>query len=111
MSSTKVELIAPQDLEASDTSKYTSPAGGKGSIIDEFTLCNYSGGAITVDIHIGTSVANATFAIKARSLASNATDALPELVGRYIKPGDSIYWKASAATSVAGHASGRELTS
>lgn len=110
MTSTVAEFIAQQDVEGADTSKYTAPAAGKGAVLDHFTMTNYSAGVITVDVHIGGSVASSTFVIKGRSLAAAAVDSFPELIGRYIKPGDQIFWKASAATSVNGHASGRELT-
>lgn len=109
MSSTKAEFIAQQNVENAATSKFT--AGGTGAIIDEFTMTNYSAGAVNVDIYIGSSAVDANRVIHTFSLASKATKVFTELIGRYIKPGDQIFWVASAATSVNGHATGRNLSS
>jgi hypothetical protein len=110
MTATKAEFIAQAAVENAATSKYTSPSAGKGSIIDEFTMTNYSGGAITVDVYIGAAASDANRIIHTLSLASHATHSFSELIGRYMAPGSQIFWIASAATSVNGHASGRELT-
>ena len=110
MTATKAEFIAQAAVENAATSKYTSPAGGKGSIIDEFTMTNYSGGAITVDVYIGSAASDAFRIIHTLSIASHLTHSFPELIGRFLPPSTQIWWVASAATSVNGHASGRELT-
>jgi hypothetical protein len=48
--------------------------------------------------------------VSAKSLADKATDLLPELVGKFIPPGASIYGFADTATVVNIEINGRELT-
>lgn len=109
MTATKAELIAQGDVENASTSKFT--ASGRGAIIDEFTMTNYSGGVVNVDVWIGSAATDANRVIHTYAIASHATYAFPDLIGRFVKPGEQIFWQASAATSVNGHASGRNLTS
>lgn len=109
MTATKAEFIAQDNVENTATAKFT--ATGLGAILDEFTMTNYSGGSVNVDVWVGSAATDANRVIHTYALASHATYSFPDLIGRFIKPGDQIFWQASAATSVNGHASGRNLTS
>jgi hypothetical protein len=113
MSSTPKVLVAAQDLANASATLYTSPPTGKGTWIDKATACNHSGGTRTVTFNVvpsGGATANANLAVDAKSIADKATDLLPELVGKYLAPGDFITGLADTATSVALSINGRELT-
>lgn len=113
MTSTTKTLVAAQNVEAADTTKYTSPAGGKGTLIDKATLCNYTGAVVTASVNLvpsGGAVGTSNLLIDAVSIAAHATYSCPELVGKYMAPGDFLSWKASAATSISGAVNGRELS-
>lgn len=112
---TPAVLVAATNVENAQTLKYTSPVNGKGTWVDKATFLNYSGGAQTFTVWLvpsGGAAGNSNLVISARSLASSGgSDFAPELVGKFLAPGDAIYWQASAATSINGAINGRELTS
>lgn len=113
MTATPNILIAAQDAPNAQTTVYTSPTAGKGTWIDKFTATNYSAGAVTLSINIVTlagAAGNSNLVVKTKSIAAGATDTLPEVIGKMLKPGDFISVIASAATSIAIASNGRELT-
>lgn len=113
MTSTAKLLVASADLANAAASLYTSPANGRGTWIDKATATNHSGGARTVSFnHVPNAgaVANSNLVVDAKSIADKATDLLPELVGKFIPAGASLYGFADAATGVAFEMNGRELT-
>ncbi|HEY8878275.1 MAG TPA: hypothetical protein VIN03_11965 [Roseateles sp.] len=112
MPATPTVLIAPKQAEAAQTTQYTSPVGGKGTLIDKFTATNTSAGAVTLSINLvsdGTPSDN-DLIVKTKSIAPGATETFPEIVGSYLAPGSVISTIASAATSVTIRSNGRELT-
>lgn len=112
---TPATLVAAGNVENASTLKYTSPSNGRGTWIDKATFLNYAGSTQTFSVWIvpsGGSAGNSNLVISGRSLAaSGGSDFAPELVGKFLAPGDAIYWQASAATSINGAINGRELTS
>lgn len=116
MTATSKILIAHQNVENAQTTKYTSPvaaSGGKGTWIDKFTATNYSAGVQTISVNlvtVGDVAGNGNLVVKTRSLAAGETYFFPELVGKFLGPGDFISWVASAAASISAGANGREVT-
>lgn len=108
-----VKVFVPAGyLENALTTKYT--ATNCKAIIDNATLTNVSGGALTVDLHLVASGGSATAAnkiIPARSIAAGETYRCPELVNKSLESGGFISAVASAATSIVIHINGREITS
>lgn len=113
MTSTAKLLVAAADLPNAAAAIYTSPVSGKGTWIDKATAQNHSGAAQTVTLNHVPVAGGATAAnqiVNTKSIADKATDLLPELVGKFIPPGASIYGVCSAITAVALELNGRELT-
>lgn len=113
MTSTPKVLIAAQDVPNTQTSLYPSPPGGKGTWIDKATATNYSANPATLSINLVPSAGtagNTNLLIKTRSIAAGATDQLPELVGKFMNPGDFISALAGTATAINIAVNGRELT-
>jgi hypothetical protein len=105
-------LIAHQDAEAASTQKYVSPSNGKGTWIDKFTGRNHAAGTQSLSVWLvpAGGTADNTNLVKVKSFASGEEYAFPELVGKFLAAGDSIYWQATAGASISGGANGRELT-
>jgi len=112
MTATAKVLIAHQDVENAQTTKYPSPASGKGTWIDKFTARNHSGATQSVSVNLVPSggTADNTNLIVTKSLAAGETYGFPEIVGKLLGPGDFISWIASAGAAISGGANGRELT-
>lgn len=114
MTTTPKVLIAQQNIPNTTTTGYTSPASGKGTWVDQFDVCNYSGSAVTVRVWLmpsgSGSAVDSGLRVIDKSVAATASVSLDEVVGSFLNPGDYIAWSASAATSINGGASGRELT-
>lgn len=109
----KVLLQAVFAPNGAATVQYTSPATGRGTWIDTALAVNDNAGTQTLAMnHVPAagSVAAVNQLVKAKSLAAGATDLLPEVRGRFLNPGDSIAFGASAATAIAVSLVGRELT-
>ena len=112
MPATPTLLIAPKQAENAQTTQYTSPAAGKGTLLDKFTATNTSASSVTLSINLvsdGTPSDN-DLVIKARSIAAGATETFPELVGSFLPAGAIISTIASAGTALTIRANGRELT-
>lgn len=112
MPATPTLLIPPKQAESAQTTQYTSPAGGKGTLLDKFTATNTSAGAVTLSINLVSDgvPSDNDLIIKTRSIGAGLTESFPELVGSFLAPGSTISTIASTATSVTIRASGRELT-
>lgn len=101
------ELIASAQLTNASALQYT--ATNVRTIIDKFTLCNTTAGAVTATVYFGTASDGDTI-IKARSLAAGETYTCPEMVGHILNSGETIYALASANSSITIRASGREVS-
>jgi hypothetical protein len=112
MAATQTLLIQPKFAEATLTTQYTSPANGRGTIIDKFTAVNTDGGTATISVHLVSDGAASDNDVVARnaSLHASAAYTFPEVVGHFLRPGDSIATVASSAGVISIRASGRELT-
>jgi hypothetical protein len=111
MAVTAKGLIASQQLTNANATYYT--ATNVRTIIDKFTLCNTTAGAITVTIDIvdsGGSAGVTERVISVKSIAAGETYTCPEMVGQILNSGDSIQGLASAGTSITIRGSGREVT-
>lgn len=78
--------------------------------IDQASVCNPTGGAVTLTVYLvpsGDTAAADTTIYSAKSIASAATETLPALVNQGLDPGDSIHLKASSASSLTVCISGR----
>jgi hypothetical protein len=92
---------------------YTAPAGGKGAWIDTATAVNDNAAAQTLTLYRVPAAGAAGAAnqlTKAKSIAAGATDLVPEVRGKFLKPGDAIWGLASAASAISLELVGRELT-
>ena len=106
-------LIDPFQPAAAESTAYTSPTAGKGTIIDKLSGTNVSAGTVTLTvklIKVGTVASAANTIVNVRSLAANETYTFPEVVGHVLNPGDFISVLPSAATAITVRSSGRELT-
>lgn len=113
MNATPAILIASKDAASSVTLEYTSPASGKGTLIDYFIVFNHDSAQRTVTVHFatdGAAAADSNQFVSARSMAIDEPWIVP-LVGAFLPPGGKIYVGASAATAISMTAGGRELTS
>lgn len=116
MTATPKILIAQKIIPNAQTTEYTSPLaanGGKGTWIDKATATNYSGVAAVVSVNLVTladTAGNQNLTVKTVSLAAGQTYTFPELVGKYLAPGDFISWLAGTAAAINGAINGRELT-
>ena len=113
MTATVKVLIASQNVPNAQTTAYTSPATGRGTLIDKFTATNYSASTVTISVNLitsGDTAGNQNLIVKTKSLAASESYSFPELVGKFLGAGDFISWVASSATAINGAANGRELT-
>jgi hypothetical protein len=113
MSSTAKVIVPAQDLPNAAALLYTSPANGKGTWIDKATAVNHSGSVQTITFYLlpsGGSALVSNLVVDQKSIADKATDMLPEMIGKFIAPGDMIYGLAAAVTAVNIAINGRELT-
>lgn len=113
MTSTAKVIIPAQDAPNANTLLYTSPASGKGTWIDKATALNHTGAAAKISFNIVPAVGAAGAAnlvVQTKSIASGATDLLPEVIGKFLNPGDMIYAIADTATAIGIAFNGREVT-
>jgi len=103
---TPVQIVAPQQLAAVDTSVYTS--GTQTSTqIGRAVFTNTTASAVTITAGISTGGAlGATSMISARTIAPGESYVSPELAGAVIPAGSQLRAFSSAATSVSFTASG-----
>lgn len=113
MTTTPKVLIQQQNIPNTATAVYNVPTASKGVWIDQFDVCNYSAGAITIKVWMmpspGAATADSGVRVLDLSVAAKETKSVDAVVGSFMNPGDVIWWQASAATSINGGASGREI--
>lgn len=76
------------------------------------SVCNPTGGAVTLDVWLvpsGGSAVDATMVYKANSVAAGSQQSLAYLINQALAAGDAIHMAASAATSLTVTMSGREV--
>lgn len=113
MSYTPKALVPQQWVDSTSTLKYTSPASGKGTYIDKATFTNMAATTLTLTVNLvpaGEIVGSKHTVISGQSISTNQTVSLSDLAGRYMAPGDMLYWTTTAATSINGAILGREVT-
>jgi len=107
-------LVAQQYVDnAALTLKYTSPTGGKGTWIDKAVFTNISGATAQLTVNIVPNAGSAgsdNKVIPGQSMSASAVLSVAELAGKFLGPGDSIYWQASAGSAINGAINGREVT-
>lgn len=107
MSIVAKEIIASAQLTNASALQYT--ATNVRTIIDKFTLCNTTAGAVTATVYFGTASDGDTI-LKAKSIAAGDTYTCPEIVGHVLNTGETLYALASANSSITIRASGREIS-
>jgi hypothetical protein len=104
-------LLEAKYAENAETTQYT--ATGVRTIIDKFTGCNVTAGAVNITIKLiasgGTASADETIVYQ-KSLAAGETYTFPEMTGQVLNAGGFVSTLASAATSIVIRISGRENT-
>ena len=113
MTATAKVLYPAADLPAAAAALYTSPTNGKGTGIDKVTAVNHSAAARAVSFYrvpSGGLSGNSNCIVYGKSIAVAATDLMPEIVGKFLAPGDSIWGNADTASAVNFEMNGRELT-
>lgn len=96
-------LYSGQLANTTDNSLY-SPAAGKSAVIKHATVCNTTGGAVTVTVRVvpsGGSADGTHVILSGYSLAAGDTLPLSDyLEGCCLAPGDSIHAQAGTANAV-----------
>lgn len=104
-------LIPSISLAAGTTTQYT--ATGKTTMIDKFTMTNFSGAAAVFTVWLvplGDSAANKNVLIYLRNIAAGETYLCPELVGQLILPGGFIATSVTTGANLLScRANGREM--
>lgn len=111
MAVTAKVLVAPKQLENSQTAQYT--ATNVRAIIDKATITNTSGSNVTVSVNlvtVSTSASSSNLIISSRTIVPAETYLCPELVGQILDSGGFISTIAGAATSLTFRVSGREIS-
>jgi hypothetical protein len=104
-------LVAPLQLQATQTTQYT--ANNCKAIIDKATITNTDTVNRTVSVNLVTvsgSAGNSNLVIDDKTIVPGETYLCPELVGQSLEPGGFISTIASAATALTFRVSGREIT-
>jgi hypothetical protein len=104
-------LVAPLQLQATQTTQYT--ANNCKAIIDKATITNTDTVNRTVSVNLVTvsgSAGNSNLVIDDKTIVPGETYLCPELVGQALEPGGFISTIASAATALTFRVSGREIT-
>lgn len=111
MAVTPTVLVAAKTVEATQTTQYT--ATNVTTIIDKFTVTNYSAVPVAISVNIVTSGStpnNGNLIVKARSIAPSATATFSELIGQILLSNSFISTLASNAASLNMRVSGREIS-
>lgn len=106
-------LIQPLLIAAGTTTQYTSPASGRGTIIDKFTVTNTTASPETITVYLvedGGAAGAANTILPAASVAAGAAYTCPEVIGHVLAPGDFIATAASTGAALTVRSSGREVT-
>lgn len=113
MTSAAKVLIPAQDAPNANTLLYTSPVGGKGTWIDKATALNHTGAAAKISLNFVPAAGapiSANLVVQTKSIAAGTTDLLPEVIGKFLNPGDMIHVLADTATAIGIAFNGREVT-
>ncbi len=104
---TPVQLVAPQQLGASDASLY-SPGTNSSAQVGRVVFTNTTSSAVTITAGIttGSALGASDIMISARTLAPGEAYVSPELAGQVIPFGSQLHAYASAASAVTVVASG-----
>lgn len=111
MTVTVKTLIAPKQMEATQTTQYTSVSAK--TIIDKVTVTNTDTVNRTFSVNLiqsAGSATNANLIIDDRTVVPGETYMCPELVGQVLDSGAFISTIASAASALTIRANGREIT-
>jgi len=106
---TNAQLISTRPNTTGITSVYTALAannGGRGTTITQF-MATEPAGAATYSVYIGSSATDSTKVISSRTAAADG-DSPPSIINQLVKPGESIFVKASAGNTIVFYASGTE---
>ncbi len=93
------------------TTQYTAPTTA--TIIDKFTVVNYSAAARTISVNIvpaGQIVQSSNLVVQNKSLQPSEAYTFPEIAGHILNLGDSISTLGSLAASMSLRVSGREIS-
>lgn len=104
-------LVAPKQMEASQTTQYTATAVR--ALIDKATVTNTDTVNRTFSVNLvqsGGTAGNTNLTIKDRTVVPGETYLCPELVGQALDSSSFISTIASNATSLTLRVSGREIT-
>ena len=109
------KLFTPVQLaNAAGTPQYTSPiTPPTRTKLTKITVCNTTGGAVTVTAEIiiyGGAAATKYKVYDAYSIAANSQEELFLLAGHVLQPGDFLDIFASAATSISCSGAGLKMT-
>ena len=112
MTITVKTLVAPLQMQATQTTQYTAPTGTR-AIIDKATVTNTDTVVRTFSVNLvqsGGSASNSNLVIDTRAVQPDETYLCPELVGQSLDPAAFLSTIASAATALTLRVSGREIT-
>ena len=112
MSVTPTVLVPPLQMQATQTTQYSTPASTR-AIIDKATVTNTDTVNRTFSVNlvqVGGSAGNSNLIIDDRTVVPGETYLCPELVGQVLEAGSFISTIASAATALTLRVSGREIT-
>lgn len=104
-------LVAPLQMQATQTTQYTATAVK--ALIDKATVTNTDTVSRTFSVNLvtsGGSAGNSNLVIDEKTVVPGETYLCPELVGQSLEPGGFISTIASAATALTFRVSGREIT-
>ena len=104
-------LVAPLQMQATQTTQYTATAVK--ALIDKATVTNTDTVSRTFSVNLvtsGGSAGNSNLVIDDKTVVPGETYLCPELVGQALEPGGFISTIASAATALTLRVSGREIS-
>lgn len=111
MTVTPKTLVAPKQMEATNTTQYTATLCK--ALIDKATVTNTDTVNRSFSVNLiqsGGSASNSNLIIDDRTVVPGETYNCPELIGHELDAGAFISTIASAATSLTLRISGREIT-
>jgi hypothetical protein len=111
MTVTVKTLVAPKQMEATQTTQYVATAAK--ALIDKVTVTNTDTVNRTFSVNLiqlGGTATNSNLIINNRTVVPGETYLCPELIGHELEPGAFISTIASNATALSLRISGREIT-
>ena len=113
MAVTAKVLLEGKSIEVAQTTQYTSPVDGKGTIIDKVAGTNTGGAAKKISIYIvpfGGAAADANLVAKDVSIGSASSYTFPELSGFVMAAGSFISTNSTGNPFINLRITGREIT-